>query len=56
MQKPLSLVEMATYGYMPTRVRKGSWLEQQFGPTDKEVEEDERIGRPDQDKGQCTGR
>ena len=47
MKKQLSLVELATYGYSPSRVNKGSWLEQTFGKKDGEVK-DERIGRSDQ--------
>lgn len=48
--KALSLVELATYGYTPTRVKKGSWLEQTFGTKNEEVKKNERVGRPDQDK------
>lgn len=46
----LSLVELATYGYLPARVNKGSWLEKKFGTNNKEVEKSEHTGRPDQDK------
>lgn len=49
-QKQLSLVELATYGYTSARVKKGSWLEQTFGKKNEEVEKNERIERPDQDK------
>lgn len=57
MQRQLSLVELAVYGYDPTRVKKGSWLEKQFGTTNKEVKDSgEHIRRSDQDKEQQTGR
>lgn len=55
MQRQLSLVELATYGYASTRVRKGSWLEQTFGKKNEEVKDDEFVGRPDQDKGVQAG-
>lgn len=49
MQKQLSLVELAMYGYVPARVNKGSWLEQTFGKK-SEVNNNEYTGQPDQDK------
>lgn len=50
MKKQLSLVELATYGYMPTRVNKGSWLEHTFGKTNNGVENNECIRQLDQNK------
>lgn len=56
MKRQLSLVELATHGYDSARVNKGSWLEQTFGKKNGEVDKNERVGRPDQDKNQQTGR
>lgn len=56
MEKQLSLVELAVYGYDPTRVKKGSLLERQFGTMSKEVKNSERIRRPDQNQRKQTGR
>ena len=56
MKRQLSLVELATYGYTPARVNKGSWLEQKFGNKGKEVEKDEYTGRSDQSKVKPAGR
>lgn len=55
MQKQLSLVELATYGYAPARVKEGSWLERTFG-SKKEVDENEHIKRLDKDQNERTGR
>lgn len=55
MKKQLSLVELAIHGYDSARVNKGSWLEQTFGKRDREVENHERVGRPDQDQDKQTG-
>lgn len=56
MEKQLSLVELATYGYMSARVNKGSWLEQTFGRTNGEVEKDECTGQSDQSEKNKTER
>lgn len=56
MQKQLSLVELATYGYTSTRVAEGSWLEKTFGRNDKGVDENGCVGQPDQGEGKCKGR
>lgn len=56
MKEQLSLVELATYGYDPARVKKDSWLEQTYGNKQEEVRKNEHIGRPDQDKVKRTGR
>jgi hypothetical protein len=56
MKRQLSLVELATYGYTPARVNKGSWLEQTFGNKGKEVEKDEYTRRFDQGKNESAGR
>lgn len=56
MQKQLSLVEMATYGYASDRVKEGSWLARTFGNRNKEVNNDECIERSDSDQNKQTGR
>lgn len=56
MKNQLSLVEMAIYGYTSARVNEGSWLEQTFGKKNEEVENNERIGRPDKNKSKHAGR
>ena len=53
MKKQMSLVEIATYGYDPARVNKGSWQEQMFGGKEKG---NERIRRSDQNQNSKTGR
>lgn len=53
MKKQMSLVEIATYGYDPSRVNKGSWQEQMFGRKEKD---DGRIRRSDQNQNSKAGR
>lgn len=50
MKQQLSLVELAIYGYTPTRVKEGSWLQQTFGSKNEEVKVNECTGRFDQNK------
>lgn len=56
MNKQLSLAELAAYGYVPSRVNRGSWLERTFGKKEAEVEDNGCIGRPDKDKDVEAGR
>lgn len=56
MNKQLSLAELAAYGYVSSRVNRGSWLERTFGKKETEVEEDGCTGRPDKDKDIEAGR
>lgn len=53
MKRQLSLVELAAYGYTSARVKKGSWLEKTFGKGNREVDENEHIGRPVEGQKEC---
>lgn len=56
MDRQLTLVELAAYGYVPGRVNRGSWLERTFGTREMEAGRDGRTGRPDKDKEDEIGR
>ena len=49
MKRQLSLVELATYGYTPARVNKGSWLEQTFGSPPRRLGAGRGPGQADKD-------
>lgn len=50
MERQLSLVEMATYGYASDRVKEGSWLARTFGDKNREADNNECVERSDKDQ------